>query len=91
MVVQMQVAYHLFRIQIEDRSSFDAQTGNQRACQWIANLMMVLLQGLNVFWFYKMVLGIQRVLTKGMSEATGGSRDSEMIEKIAKEKEGKTH
>ena len=77
----------MFNIQIENSSTFDAKSGNQRACQWITNSMMVLLQGLNVFWFYKMIYGIQRVLTKGMSEATRGSRDSEMIGKIAKEKE----
>lgn len=41
---------------------------------------MVLLCMLNFFWFYKILAGVQRVMTKGLGEASSGTRDTEMAE-----------
>jgi len=42
--------------------------------------MMVLMQCLNTFWFFKILLGVHRVLTKGKSEMKSGSRDAEQTQ-----------
>lgn len=50
--------------------------------------MMILLCTLNFFWFYKILAGVHRVMTKGMKEATSGTRDAELTEQKPLIKEG---
>ena len=44
---------------------------------WTANVMMVAILVLNVFWFYKIIMGVHRVMTKGLKEAKSGTRDAD--------------
>lgn len=78
MYVQMKVMYmqYLFYKQQED-TFLTTRHFSVRYFQHVCNAMGFLLQALNVFWFYKMMLGVRRVLTKGMKEAKSGTRDAQ--------------
>jgi hypothetical protein len=40
-----------------------------------------------MFWFYKILVGVYKVMNKGLSEAKGGTRDAEGIKNGSKVKE----
>ena len=55
--------------------------------QYCALTMVVLMQGLNCNWFYKILMGVQRVITGGKDQMKSGSRDADHTEKDQKPKD----
>jgi len=83
----MKVAYSTLTLASQFPETFDNRHNLVYIFMMTANLMMVLLQILNIYWFYGIIRGVHRVITKGLNEAKSGSRDADMTKKTGVKKD----
>ena len=90
MYVQMRLAYAMFvSFNTGYTDTVIARHFSVLYFQYSCLAMMTLLQCLNIFWFWKMLLGVHKVLTKGMGEATFGSREHGEANGVGEKKKSK--